>query len=249
MKKQLQNLKVINNIYLLCDNSKPYPLTSNYIILVMQGAADIIYNNTNYHLTQHMLLFGNFTNTIEIVNTSPEWQCVIIINTNPQVDEVIYSCLQIEKDWHKKLLFIHSHPVLTISDQVLANMQMIFQMFMAHSDSDNIYHQRIQYLLGQSVLFELFAWIDQEMQQHPSQRLEIDQSTDRKQQLMLEFMRLLRETHATFLLQSKHLFLMLLLQVSLVFHIRYLKLLVSSQILHQIFLILLVLSLPYLPLI
>ena len=103
MKKQLQNLKVINNIYLLCDNSKPYPLTSNYIILVMQGAADIIYNNTNYHLTQHMLLFGNFTNTIEIVNTSPEWQCVIIINTNPQVDEVIYSCLQIEKDWHKKL--------------------------------------------------------------------------------------------------------------------------------------------------
>ena len=197
MKKQLQNLKVINNIYLLCDNSKPYPLTSNYIILVMQGAADITYNNTNYHLTQHMLLFGNFTNTIEIVNTSPEWQCVIIINTNPQVDEVIYSCLQIEKDWHKKLLFIHSHPVLTISDQVLANMQMIFQMFMAHSDSDNIYHQRIQYLLGQSVLFELFAWIDKEMQQHPSQRLEIDQSTDRKQQLMLEFMRLLQENKGT----------------------------------------------------
>ena len=188
-----QHIITSNDIYSLT-NKSAHAATSKYTLLVTQGSADIIYNGTNYRLTERMVLLGIFANDLAVLNTSADWQCHILINTTQRLNKTIYACLQIEKDWHKKLLFIHSHPVLTISDQVLANIQMIFQMFMAHSDSDNIYHQRIQYLLGQSVLFELFAWIDHEMQQHPPQRLEMDQSTDRKQQLMLEFMRLLQET-------------------------------------------------------
>lgn len=187
-----QHITTSNDIRQLC-NKQGVPVASNYTLLAIKGWADIEYNHVPYHLTPKMVLFGNFAAEIKVLSLSNDWKCNIIINPSTRLDETIYSCLQIEKDWHKKLLFIHSHPVLTISDQVLANMQMIFQMFMAHSDSNNIYHQRIQYLLGQSVLFELFAWIDHEMQQHPSQRLEIDQSTDRKQQLMLEFMRLLQD--------------------------------------------------------
>ena len=187
-----QHITTSNDIRQLC-NKQGVPVASNYTLLAIKGWADIEYNHAPYHLTPQMVLFGSFAAEIKVLSLSNDWQCNIIINPSTRLDETIYSCLQIEKDWHKKLLFIHSHPILTISDQVLANMQMIFQMFMAHSDSDNIYHQRIQYLLGQSVLFELFAWIDHEMQQHPSQRLEIDQSTDRKQQLMLEFMRLLQD--------------------------------------------------------
>jgi len=187
-----QHITTSNDIRQLC-NKQGVPVASNYTLLAIKGWADIEYNNASYHLTPKMVLFGSFAAEIKVLSLSNDWQCHILINTTQRLNKTIYSCLQIEKDWHKKMLFVHSYPVLTISDQVLANMRMIFQMSMAHSDSDNIYHQRIQYLLGQSVLFELFAWIDQEMQQHPSQRLEIDQSTDRKQQLMLEFMRLLQD--------------------------------------------------------
>ena len=191
-KNLFQYIMVINDIHLLYDNSKRFPLTSNYIILVTQGNADIIYNKTNYHLTKQMLLFGYFTNPLEIVNTSPDWQCVIIIDTKPQVNEVIYSCLQIEKDWHKKVLFIHSNPVLSISYEALGNIQQLFNALITYNDSDNIYHQRIKYLLCQAIIFEIFAWIDDQIKERP-QKLPIDSSTDRKQQLLLEFMRLLQE--------------------------------------------------------
>lgn len=191
-----QHITTSSDIYSLTGKSN-YATNSNYTILVTQGNADITYNGTNYHLTQRMVLIGTFSNELSVLNTSPDWQCHILINTTPRLNQTIYSCLQIEKDWHKKFLFIHSNPVLTISDQVLANMQQIFKMFLAHNDSDNIYHQRIQYLLGQSALFEIFAWIDHEMQRHPAKRLDIDRSTDRKQQLLLEFMRLLKENNGT----------------------------------------------------
>ena len=191
-----QHIITSSDIYSLT-NTSAHAATSKYTLLVTQGSADIIYNGTNYRLTERMVLLGIFANDLTVLSTSADWQCHILINTTQRLNKTIYSCLQIEKDWHKKMLFVHSHPVLTISNQVLENMQQIFQMFLAHSDSDNIYHQRIQYLLGQSALFELFAWIDHEIQQHPPQRLELDQSTDRKQQLLLEFMRLLQENKGT----------------------------------------------------
>ena len=188
-----QHITTCNDIRQLRDK-QGMPVAANYTLLAIKGWADIEYNHAPYHLTPQMVLFGSFAAEIKILSLSPDWQCNIIINPSTRLDETIYSCLQIEKEWHKKIQFLHVHPVQTISTSVREHMQQYYNILLSHTELDNIYHQRIQYLLCQSAIFELLAWIDQEMQQHPSQRLEIDQSTDRKQQLMLEFMRLLQET-------------------------------------------------------
>ena len=117
-----QHITTSNDIHLLCD--KQYlPATTNYTLLVTKGWADIEYNHALYHLTPQMVLFGSFTAELVILALSPDWQCNIIINPTSQMDETIYSCLQVEKEWHKKLQFLHAHPVLTISSSVREHMQ------------------------------------------------------------------------------------------------------------------------------
>ena len=69
-------------------------------------------------------------------------------------------------------------------------MQQYYNILLSHTDPDNIYHQRIQYLICQSAIFELLAWIDEQMRSTPVN----NPASDRKHQLMLEFMRLLQET-------------------------------------------------------
>ena len=184
-----QHITTSNDIHLLCD--KQYlPATTNYTLLVTKGWADIEYNHALYHLTPQMILFGSFTAELMILALSSDWQCNIIINPTSQMDETIYSCLQVEKEWHKKLQFLHAHPVLTISFSVRDHMLQYYNILLSHTDPDNIYHQRIQYLLCQAAVFELLSWIDEQMHYAPADT----PTSDRKQQLMLEFMRLLKET-------------------------------------------------------
>ena len=184
-----QHITTSNDIHLLCD--KQYlSATANYTLLVTKGWADIEFNHVHYHLTSQMVLFGSFAAEINILSLSPDWQCNIIINPTSQMDETIYSCLQIEKEWHKKIQFLHAHPVLTISSSVREHMQQYYNILLSHTDPDNIYHQRIQYLLCQSAVFELLSWIDEQMRYAPADT----PTSDRKQQLMLEFMRLLKDT-------------------------------------------------------
>ena len=184
-----QHITTSNDIRQLCDK-QGVPVASNYTLLAIKGWADIEYDHTLYHLTPQMVLFGSFAAEIKVLSLSPDWQCNIIINPSTRLDETIYSCLQIEKEWHKKVQFLHEHPVQTISTSVREHIQQYYNILLSHTDPDNIYHQRIQYLLCQSAIFELLAWIDEQMRSTPVN----SPASDRKQQLMLEFMRLLQET-------------------------------------------------------
>lgn len=184
-----QHITTSNDIRQLC-NKQGVPVASNYTLLAIKGWADIEYNHAPYHLTPQMVLFGSFAAEIKILSLSHDWQCNIIINPSTRLDETIYSCLQIEKEWHKKIQFLHEHPVQTISTSVREHMQQYYNILLSHTDPDNIYHQRIQYLLCQSAIFELLAWIDEQMRSTPVN----SPASDRKHQLMLEFMRLLQET-------------------------------------------------------
>ena len=76
------------------------PVAANYTLLAVKGWADIEFNHVHYHLTSQMVLFGSFATELTILALSPDWQCNIIINPTSQMDETIYSCLQIEKEWH-----------------------------------------------------------------------------------------------------------------------------------------------------
>ena len=184
-----QHITTSNDIRQLCDK-QGVPVASNYTLLAIKGWADIEYDHTLYHLTPQMVLFGSFAAEIKVLSLSPDWQCNIIINPSTRLDETIYSCLQIEKEWHKKVQFLHEHPVQTISTSVREHMQQYYQILLSHTAPDNIYYQRIQYLLCQSAIFELLAWIDEQMRSTPVN----SPASDRKHQLMLEFMRLLQET-------------------------------------------------------
>lgn len=184
-----QHITTSNDIRQLC-NKQGVPVASNYTLLAIKGWADIEYNHAPYHLTPQMVLFGSFAAEIKILSLSHDWQCNIIINPSTRLDETIYSCLQIEKEWHKKIQFLHEHPVQTISTSVREHMQQYYNILLSHTDPDNIYHQRIQYLLCQSAIFELLAWIDEQIRSTPMN----SPTSDRKHQLMLEFMRLLQES-------------------------------------------------------
>ena len=184
-----QHITTSNDIRQL-SNKQGVPVASNYTLLAIKGWADIEYNHALYHLTPQMVLFGSFAAEIKILSLSNDWQCNIIINPSTRLDETIYSCLQIEKEWHKKIQFLHEHPVQIISTSVREHMQQYYNILLSHTDPDNIYHQRIQYLLCQSAIFELLAWIDEQMRSTPVN----SPASDRKHQLMLEFMRLLQET-------------------------------------------------------
>lgn len=183
-----QHITTSNDIRQLC-NKQGVPVASNYTLLAIKGWADIEYNHAPYHLTPQMVLFGSFAAEIKVLSLSNDWQCNIIINPSTRLDETIYSCLQIEKEWHKKIQFLHEHPVQTISTSVHEHMQQYYNILLSHTDPDNIYHQRIQYLICQSAIFELLAWIDEQMRSTPVN----NPASDRKHQLMLEFMRLLQE--------------------------------------------------------
>ena len=184
-----QHITTSNDIRQLGDK-QGMPVAANYTLLAVKGWADIEFNHVHYHLTSQMVLFGSFAAELVILALSPDWQCNIIINPTSQMDETIYSCLQIEKEWHKKIQFLHAHPVLTISSSVREHMQQYYNILLSNTDPDNIYHQRIQYLLCQSAVFELLSWIDEQMRCAPADTA----TSDRKQQLMLEFMRLLKDT-------------------------------------------------------
>ena len=181
-----QHITTSNDIRSLCDK-QGMPIATNYTLLAIKGWADIEYNHVLYHLTPQMVLFGSFAAEIEILSLSPDWQCNIIINPSTRLDKTIYSCLQIEKEWHKKLQFLHAHPVQTLSPSVREHMQQYYHILLSHTDPNNIYHQRIQYLICQSAIFELLSWIDEQMHSNPAD----DSTTGRKQQVLLEFMRLL----------------------------------------------------------
>ena len=184
-----QHITTSNDIRQLC-NKQGVSVAANYTLLAIKGWADIEYNHVPYHLTPQMVLFGSFAAEIKVLSLSNDWQCNIIINPSTRLDETIYSCLQIEKEWHKKIQFLQAHPVQTISTSVREHMQQYYNILLSHTELDNIYHQRIQYLLRQSAIFELLAWIDEQMRSTPVN----SPASDRKHQLMLEFMRLLQET-------------------------------------------------------